>query len=351
MPPRSPSLVLPLLQPLSPATPLNNKRKTTSSKGKNATPKPAKRVKSAKVATLAQAVSSTEESEGEGEEGDEHEDQAAATRLAWTQEMEDELVDSLVTALDAGLRAQGGFKKPAWTAVVAEVAKVMPSDQVALLNVDKLKSKYRNLKRDYGEWLALKEQSGFGIDPETNAPNADEDTWATYVAAHPFAAQWRNGGPVKEFELSRLFDGHMATGKQAVTPADIISSIEDASSPPSQSLSSLASPMPESLSRTVINKNHRRSKAEAIQDNANSLASALNRQTDAYEARRTPIERATEILWSNDALAEVPEEDKLDALEALMEDRNAQIFISTPPERLRLTLAKLVTITMNRRSL
>ncbi|MCJ1235416.1 hypothetical protein MMC14_003384 [Varicellaria rhodocarpa] len=93
-------------------------------------------------------------------------------KFNWTLCQEEVLFRTLIEQLEAGKRADNGFKAEAWAAVVEAVQKeVQPP---LIVQPRHYKNKFGWYKGMYKEWLLLKEQSGFGWDPETDRLTAAE---------------------------------------------------------------------------------------------------------------------------------------------------------------------------------
>ena len=86
----------------------------------------------------------------------------------------------LLEAIVSGKGDGTGFKSQVWGAINVEF-----NDQTGLnYERSQLISKYSELKGKYKIFSALKNNSGFGWDPEKLIPTAPDDVWDRYIAAH-----------------------------------------------------------------------------------------------------------------------------------------------------------------------
>jgi hypothetical protein len=90
-------------------------------------------------------------------------------RLSWTQAMEEILINSLVSSVDMGHRAENGFKKAAWTAAHKVLRKEYPGIEFKMRSI---KSKTDDLKKKNRIFQKLCDNSGFGWDAVRKVPTA-----------------------------------------------------------------------------------------------------------------------------------------------------------------------------------
>ncbi|OWZ11915.1 hypothetical protein PHMEG_00015003 [Phytophthora megakarya] len=76
----------------------------------------------------------------------------------------------LIKLLDWDSPATARLMKPVWT---------------------QLNSKVADLKKKYKTYSAMKNNSGFGWDPQTDAPIAPESVWEAILAEHPQAREFK----------------------------------------------------------------------------------------------------------------------------------------------------------------
>ena len=100
-----------------------------------------------------------------------------SARFEWTTQAEVMLLTELISATHQGHRGQNGFKPRVWTEIET---KLKPQNR----NIEswKLKNKYGDYLKKWRTWKALMDNSGFGIDEETQLITAPDDVWDTYIA-------------------------------------------------------------------------------------------------------------------------------------------------------------------------
>lgn len=139
-------------------------------------------------------------------------------KVDWTDENKRHFITAMLNEAAKGNFVDNGFKKQSWHAIQAEFRETSkcPYDK------QQLHSHYGVLKKKYHIYKALKENSGFGVDPNNGGPTAADDVWLAYLKAHPDASQFR-GKPFLYFDdLDSIFTGKVASGKYSkasVTPS------------------------------------------------------------------------------------------------------------------------------------
>jgi hypothetical protein len=94
--------------------------------------------------------------------------------FAWTKEMEETMIQELVRqVVDNGKRADSGFKREAWTAVV-DVVQACTGQEIT---VERCKNKMDVLKGLWRGFNFLLKHSGFGYDEATGMLKAPDDVW------------------------------------------------------------------------------------------------------------------------------------------------------------------------------
>ena len=97
----------------------------------------------------------------------------------WTLHHERTLINTLIKQLEAGKRADNDFKPEVWDAVLTAIQNDIEPPLV--IQVRQCKNKYQWYRGMYKEWLQLKDQSGFGWDPETNRVTAPDQVRKSYL--------------------------------------------------------------------------------------------------------------------------------------------------------------------------
>ena len=144
-------------------------------------------------------------------------------RAVWTEDSISSFIKAMVAEVGRGCWVDSGFKKDGWKRIV---------DALHLLSdlkytKQQCQSKYKNLKEKYTIYAVIMDNSGFGIDPRTDAPTASKSVWDAMIAAHPSAAQFRNKALPDYESLEEIFSGKTATGvyaksSVALTPTPLV---------------------------------------------------------------------------------------------------------------------------------
>ena len=142
-----------------------------------------------------------------------------AERVVWTEESISSFIKVMVAEVGRGCWVDSGFKKDGCMRIVDGLH--LSSD--IKYTKKQCQSKYKSLKEKYTIYAVIMDNSGFGIDPRTDAPIASKSVWDAMVAAHPSAAQFRNKALPDCDSLEEIFSGEIATGvyaksSVAVTP-------------------------------------------------------------------------------------------------------------------------------------
>ena len=134
-------------------------------------------------------------------------------RTDWNEDNKRYFVHAMMNEASKGNFVDNGFKKQSWQAIQAEFR------ESSGCNYDKsqLHSHYAILQKKYHVYKALKDNSGFGVEPTTGAPTAPTEVWTSYIQAHPDAAPFRYQ-PLLFFDvLDSIFSGKVASGKYAMS--------------------------------------------------------------------------------------------------------------------------------------
>jgi hypothetical protein len=213
------------------------------------------------------------------------------------------------------------------------VKEVTPAGLVNIVNPEKVKNKYDNIKKDYRVYIEMKEtMSGWSFDEETGAPIADPESLEEYFKAHPKAKKFEYGGPRNIEHLSVLFDGVLATGSKArgvaavSTETTVIRELESSD---------------DNLLRRATANHRKQGKAEQRDSGLTLLAGSIDRQTNA-SLRASATERAGALLWS--AECEATDEDKAAAAIVLCDEKKAQMFLVAPVEKRSLLISTYVVL-------
>ena len=80
----------------------------------------------------------------------------------------------------AGSTSENGIKEQVWQQILESF-----NQQFKLnWNKDQLHNRYDSLKRDYGIFKQMKNNSGFGWDPDNDTPTATEKVWEAVLKVY-----------------------------------------------------------------------------------------------------------------------------------------------------------------------
>ncbi|XP_059648899.1 L10-interacting MYB domain-containing protein-like [Cornus florida] len=128
----------------------------------------------------------------------------------WSTQLERCFVDIMVEEVNKGNMPSGIFTSKCWK----KIAEEFKNKTNHAYNVKQLKAKFNRLRTKHCEFSTLlNETTGFGWDAETNTVTADEETWQTYLRAHPNAKCFRKKGCENYKILGVLFNMSTATGQ------------------------------------------------------------------------------------------------------------------------------------------
>jgi hypothetical protein len=114
--------------------------------------------------------------------------------INWTATMIQVMLEALVEQVRKGKRAESGFKKEVWTAVLpqiqAEVVQTVEDGSYYEIRSDQAANKLSDLKSLYSEFKRLLEQSGFGWDEEQGVVTAPDEVWDAYLKVCQYFVQF-----------------------------------------------------------------------------------------------------------------------------------------------------------------
>jgi hypothetical protein len=104
---------------------------------------------------------------------------AAKITLRWSDPMYHTLLSTMLDQCRLGKRADSGFKKEAWIAVITAVQ----SEYEGAIAIEEkhVKSKLDWAKLMWKEWCAIDDNSGFGWDEPTQLHTAPDDVWREFL--------------------------------------------------------------------------------------------------------------------------------------------------------------------------
>ena len=185
-------------------------------------------------------------------------------RLMWSLEMVEQLIEVLHEVFQVGGAADNSFKKATFELAVTKVRGVYkgPLD----ITQEKCKNKWADIKKKWGHWVCLSEQSGFGFNPETELYEAYDYVWDNLNKSKPTII-WHKTHTLHHRDLiGEILHEAQATGKSAFTttdptPIDPRLLAYDIDTPTSS-----VSPAPGAKSTVAYNKSKKRLRAEGEDD-------------------------------------------------------------------------------------
>lgn len=88
------------------------------------------------------------------------------------------LIQLMVEQCKEGGGIKGGFTREGWNLLTKE----MKTRHGAFFSKDKLKNKFKTLKKTYGDLKVMLDLSGFGWDDTRKMVTAEQEVWKEYVA-------------------------------------------------------------------------------------------------------------------------------------------------------------------------
>lgn len=240
--------------------------------------------------------------------------------IEWTDRMEARFVYALQNVTDTSRRRQGGLKESIWHEIVDRVKEVAPMSTRSLLNVDRCKNKYNNLRRDTAIWQSLKSQPNWSINEISGCPEADEELMDEYFRTHSRAARFRHTPLGHYGALEQIFYGIGAKGEFA---KGLDSSILAKSASRSTSATKRFQRRDHHTEKLLL----RRSAAEESNRILERQIAVLERQNTVLE-RQTAIEAAADLIFG--AEFELTDLERGLVAEQLSTESKAQMFLRAP---------------------
>jgi hypothetical protein len=98
---------------------------------------------------------------------------SSSKKVFWTKEMERKLLDLLQEQVQLGKKAEGGFKKEAWTAIERRFNNEMKMK----LSKENFKNKLKTWKQGYRVMKDLRNTSGLAWNEATQTMDVDDSVW------------------------------------------------------------------------------------------------------------------------------------------------------------------------------
>ncbi|RWR92102.1 Myb/SANT-like domain-containing protein [Cinnamomum micranthum f. kanehirae] len=136
--------------------------------------------------------------------------------LKWTPLQDDTLIQLMLDQCKDGRNIKGGFTCEGWNLLTKE----MKTQYGDFFSKDKLKNRFKTLKKTYGDLKAMLDLSGFGWDDTRKMVTAEPQVWKEYVAAHPKAAHYKNKTFPDWASLAIIFGDSVADGRDGFASND-----------------------------------------------------------------------------------------------------------------------------------
>ena len=98
---------------------------------------------------------------------------SSLNRVLWSREMERKFLDLLLEQVQLGQKAEGRFKKEAWTAIERRFNEDLKQN----LTRDNLKNKLKTWKMGFRMMKDLRNMSGFSWNEATQSVDAEDSVW------------------------------------------------------------------------------------------------------------------------------------------------------------------------------
>lgn len=147
-------------------------------------------------------------------------------RRQWSNEEDEAFLDILIEAVNQGQRCDNGqFKAHTLKTAETKIEQKFPGCGIKVK--PHIESAMKRLRTLYGIFYDMQNQSGFGWDDEKKMIKVDSDNvWNEYIKSHPNATSYRNTSIPLFDKLALAFGKDRATGKGAVTPADVVEELD-----------------------------------------------------------------------------------------------------------------------------
>jgi hypothetical protein len=149
-----------------------------------------------------------------------------ATPIKWNPQMEEAMLDALLSAQAQGLQTDNAaYKSTGWQMALDAVQKCTSYS----VQLQQIKSKHDTHKKGWKAWKEFCNQSGFGWDYEKGVPTSSPDILDAHFEAHPEARKFRDKPLAFADKLAVLLDGHLATGDRSRTARELLAEANDES--------------------------------------------------------------------------------------------------------------------------
>eukprot|EP00268_Persea_americana_P003957 TRINITY_DN11224_c0_g4_i1.p1 TRINITY_DN11224_c0_g4~~TRINITY_DN11224_c0_g4_i1.p1 ORF type:complete len:294 (-),score=60.76 TRINITY_DN11224_c0_g4_i1:610-1491(-) len=263
--------------------------------------------------------------------------------MKWTTMQDELLIRLMVEQRKEGRGVKGGFTCEGWTLMTRS----MRSQFGDTFTKDKLKNRFKTLKRTYRIMKGLLDQSGFRWDNKRKMVTAERSIWNEYVAAHPEAEIYKNKSFPDWVSLAIIFGDSVADGRedfasndpepidaQAVANIpimqadDVVNAYEEGIDDQDTSVSntrSLRQNVSASTSHHVVR--NRSNMEQALIGAVEAIASAISEYANKRARECPSMEKCIATLGEIGLSTAV----YFKALDVLENERKAEIFLALPP--------------------
>jgi hypothetical protein len=238
----------------------------------------------------------------------------------WREEEERFYLDYMLQGIAQGLRPSGTFKGDFWPAC----ATAFGAAGFRIPSLAQLNNKRNGWRTKWSLWVQLKEQSGWGINPDTGVLEASDAAWERALTVFGKDVRWFQTNPMPyPNELTEIFGTVAATGVHA-QGGDL--SIDPVLIEPRETPIPLDSSS-EVLSQSSTSSQKRKAPIDQLTE------SLLTFLSDSSKRRRTEQSEevlAIEILQTDSDFQDLEEEDFLQAIDIV--NRSAKTFVALQPK-------------------
>ncbi|XXG43091.1 hypothetical protein AAC387_Pa01g3206 [Persea americana] len=150
-------------------------------------------------------------------------DKATSRNMKWTDAHDDVLLRIMLEMRKEGKCIPGGFTSEGWGFITKE----MQTKYGPKFSKDKLKNRFKSLKKWYSSMKSMLNLNGFEWDKERKKIIAEDKLWDDYIAAHPRHNIYRSRRMPDYLIMCKIFGDSIVNGQEEMATNDI------ARSPPS----------------------------------------------------------------------------------------------------------------------
>nr|DAD28740.1 TPA_asm: hypothetical protein HUJ06_030208 [Nelumbo nucifera] len=145
------------------------------------------------------------------------------SRTDWTPSMDRYFIDLMLEQVHKGNKIDHTFTKQAWIDMTDLFNEKFGSQH----DKDVLRSRYKNLRKQYNDMKILLDQGGFAWDETRQMITANDDVWDAYIKEHPDARSYRTKTKPNYSDLCIIYGKSSTDGRQK-HPGHIMDADDDA---------------------------------------------------------------------------------------------------------------------------